>query len=76
MDDDESRLYATGFEEALVGILHRCGQPPIAVYDVARCVEILVARDGMTPEEAEEFLEFNAIGAWMGPHTPGWLIRS
>lgn len=26
--------------------------------------------DGMTQEEAEEFFEYNQIGAWMGDRTP------
>jgi hypothetical protein len=27
-------------------------------------------RDGMTEEEAFEYLEFNTLGAWVGEETP------
>jgi hypothetical protein len=33
-------------------------------------VAILVARDGMTEDEAEEYLAFNTWGAYVGPATP------
>lgn len=59
----------TGLDEAFVGIGNRCGQPPVAVYDRARCVEAFVAQ-GMTAEEAEEWLDFNVVGAWVGEQTP------
>ena len=65
-------MLADGFEEAFVGI----GQQfttHFAVYDHGRCVQILVERDGMTEEEAEEFMEFNVTGAWVGKGTPVFL---
>ncbi len=33
--------------------------PHVAVYDIDKCVEVLVSRDGMTHEDADEFLSFN-----------------
>ena len=57
------------FDEAIIGIAERCGQPPLVAYDRARCIEILM-REGMDHEEAEEFYEFNTAGAWMGEGTP------
>jgi hypothetical protein len=33
-------------------------------------VGVLVTRDGMTPEDAEEYLAFNTLGAYVGPATP------
>jgi hypothetical protein len=32
-------------------------------------------RDGMTWEEAEEYFEFNQMGAWVGDSTPCFLIK-
>ena len=29
----------------------------------------------MTKHEAEEFWEFNMVGAWVGDQTPAFLIR-
>jgi hypothetical protein len=60
-------------EDALVGIGYRCGQPALAVYSVEKAAQVLIERDGMSYEEAMEFLEFNSVGAWVGEHTPIWM---
>lgn len=74
-DEDNSLLLADGFEDAFAGILERFGMDPIAVYDRAKCIEVLMTRDGMTAEEAEEYFSFNVTGAWVGKQTPAYLIR-
>jgi hypothetical protein len=56
------------FDEAILGIAERFGMDPVVCYDRTRCIDIL-ARD-MPREDAEEFFEFNTIGAWMGDCTP------
>jgi hypothetical protein len=33
-------------------------------------LKVLMFRDGMTRDEADEYIEFNCIGAWVGEHTP------
>jgi hypothetical protein len=33
-------------------------------------VAILVERDGMDEDEADEFLDFNCLGGYLGEHTP------
>ena len=65
-------LLADGFDDAFVGVGRRCGQPTLAVYSVEKCIEILV-KDGATYEEAQEFLEYNSIGSWVGENTPIWV---
>lgn len=72
---EEDTLLADGFEEAFIGYSARCGQPVIAVYDVDKCLKILMDRDGMTEEEALEFFEFNTEGAWVGKGTPAFLRK-
>lgn len=67
--------YADGYEGAILGLVFRAGEIPIVVYDRAKCIETLCARDGMNPYEAEEWLSFNAEGAWVGKGTPGYLHR-
>jgi len=69
----EDILTADGLDDAIIGVGTRCGQPPIAVYDVSKVLDILVDRDGMTYEEAEEYFGFNIEGAWVGGQTPIWL---
>lgn len=68
-------LMADGYEDAIVGIAERCGQPTLVVYDAWKCVEILIARDGMSPEDAMDFFQFNTLGAWAGEGTPLFLWR-
>jgi hypothetical protein len=33
-------------------------------------IQTLMQRDGMTYDEADEYIEFNCIGAWVGEQTP------
>ena len=72
---DDEILCADGFDEALIGYAQRCGQPALAVYDREKCIDVLVERDGMPREDAEEFFEFNVVGAWVGERTPLFLYR-
>ena len=70
---NEEALLADGFEDAFLGMCGVFGRPPLATYDRDKCIEILVQRDEMTYEEAEEFFEFNVAGAWVGENTPIYL---
>ena len=70
-DNAEEILLADGFEEAFMGLASRFGfEQPVAAYDYEKCIDILVTRDGMDLEEAEEYFDFNVIGAWVGELTP------
>ena len=66
-------LKADGLDAAIIGVGHRCGKDPLLVYDTARVVKILMERDGMDQDEAEEFMEFNITGSWIGEETPIWV---
>lgn len=63
-------LLADGLEDAMVGYTVNHHHPVVAVYDFDLCVKVLVDRDGMTPEDAEEFLSFNTLGAYVGENGP------
>lgn len=65
----DGMLKMDGFDDCVVGICERFGMEAVLAYDRDRVIEKLVA-DGMTQEEAEEFFEYNQIGAWMGDRTP------
>jgi len=62
-------LLADGFDSAYIGICRRFNTA-LAAYDYDKCINVLMNRDGMSGEEAEEFLEFNTLGAWVGEGTP------
>jgi hypothetical protein len=68
-------LTADGFEEAIIGVAERCGCPSLVVYDAERCIDILVARDGMERDEALDFFYCNTLGSYVGPHTPLFLWK-
>jgi hypothetical protein len=74
MDDlaeiNPDALLADGLEAAFVGYTVNQHHAHVAVYDIEKCIDVLVKRDGMTPEGAEEFLEFNTLGAYVGPNGP------
>jgi hypothetical protein len=63
-------LLMDNFDEAFIGFSQRINEPELAVYDYELMVATLVNRDDMSPEEAEEYIEFNCIGAWVGEQTP------
>ena len=62
-----------GFDEALVGLVMRCGSDPLAVYD--RDVMLKTLSKQMSLEDAVEYLDFNIAGAHIGPLTPMILDR-
>ena len=59
-----------GFDSAIIGVGGRCNTDPMIVYDYDKMVEVLVMRDGMAQEEAEEYLDYNVVCAWIGDTTP------
>ena len=81
-EENPDALYADGFDEAFAGIVRRYGQAPLACYDRAACIQILMSESvdaeaplpaSVTQEEAEEYFDFNVIGAFMGPGTPVFI---
>jgi hypothetical protein len=74
-ENNEDAVLFDGYEEAIIGIAERCSMRPVVVYDVNKCIEILMTRDGMDEEEAREFFSFNTLGCWAGEHTPLFLSR-
>lgn len=75
-EQNPEALQADGFEDAYLGFAAQACHPPLAVYDYAKCVDILVERDNMSHEEAIEFIEFNVVCAYVGAGTPIFLYRA
>ena len=75
MSGDDELLFADGFDVAIIGVGTRCGQRDVVVYDVDLCIQVLMERDGMTYEDAAEFISFNTVGAWVGDRTPMYVKR-
>lgn len=67
---NEQALLADGLDAALIGIDMR---DYVAVYDVDKCVDILMKTSDMNREEAEEYFEFNTLNAYGGEYTPRFV---
>lgn len=63
-------LLMDGFDDALIGVACQHSNGPLALYDRDKCIRVLMDRDGMTWEGAEEFFSFNCEGAYVGTKTP------
>lgn len=69
----EKLLFADDHDNAILGVISRCGQESFLVYDPIKVAKNL-QKDGMTYEEAIEWMDFN-WNAWLGENTPGILER-
>lgn len=75
---DLELVFADGFDAAIIGVaLASLGNDNHSkvVYDYNKCVATLMKRDKMTHEDACEFLEFNTLGAFVGPNTPLFMEK-
>ena len=62
-----------GFDIAIIGTASVCNgneRVEVLVYDIFVMVQQLIVRDGMTEEEALEYIEFNIENAYIGKDTP------
>lgn len=66
----ESTLLMDGFEDALIGFSRRINDPLLAVYSYDKMIEVLMMRDGMSYDDATEYIDFNCVGAYVGEQTP------
>lgn len=71
-ETSEEALLADGLDEALLGVAYVFGKPPVAAYDYDKCLRIFMDQ-GMTHEEAEEWMSFNVTGAYVGKGTPIYI---
>jgi hypothetical protein len=72
-------LLADGFEEAFMGVVESFGNEPKACYNYDACIDILMGEPDeeelMTYDEAVEYLEFNVTQAYVGEHTPAFIMN-
>jgi hypothetical protein len=71
---DPDVLKADGFDDAVIGVAYRCGSGDVLAYDFEKIILKLML-DGMSREEAEEYFEFNILGAYVGEYTPVFISR-
>ena len=72
----ESVLTMDGYDDCILGVLQRYGiDEPVLVYDKEKVLEKIMLLSDSTYDEAEEYYEFNQLGAWVGEGTPAFLVR-
>ena len=71
--DSDTLLFMDGYDDCVVGVVERFGQPPIVCYEKESVLLQIARESGMTEEDAEEWFEYNQIGAWMGEATPCFI---
>lgn len=74
-DMNPDALLADGLEGAIIGYTLNHHGPTRIVYDFDLCVDLLASRDGMTVEDANEYLHFNTLGAYVGENGPVYIQR-
>ena len=64
---------ADGLDRAIMGTVVAFGRKETVLYSVSQIIDILMERDGMTPDEALEFFENNLLGSYNGEGMPAYL---
>ena len=72
---DDKFCFWDGLDDAIIGVAESCSKPPLLLYDRQLCVDVFMRDDGMSNEEAEEWIDFNVLGDWVGEQTPMILDR-
>ena len=67
---EDELLKADGFDDAVIGI---DAVKLRLVYDVDKMRSILIDQEGMSFDEAMEYLDYNVLGAYVGEQTPLYI---
>jgi len=68
MESNKETMLVEGYDDAIIG-LDTSGDVFRVIYDREKMVEML-EEDGMSSEEAWDYLEYNVFGAYVGEGTP------
>ncbi len=66
----EEAMTANGLDDAIIGL----SVDGLFVYDIDECVEIF-KKDGMTHDEATEYVEYNVTNTYVGEGTPLFMYQ-
>ena len=69
MYPDLELLQADGFDDAIIGIEPLSGK---VIYDIDKMV-IVLNHEGLSSEEAIEYLDYNVLNAYVGENTPIYI---
>lgn len=71
---DEEFIFYDGLDEAIIGVSQQFTKSLVITYSYLKCIDVLVEKEDMTPDEAIEYLDFNTISMWVGEKTPAFLM--
>lgn len=69
-------LIMDGYNDCIIGVVEGIDIEPRVVYDVTKVLRKLQQENGLSEDDAIEWLEFNQKGAYVGEHTPLFLYTS
>jgi hypothetical protein len=69
MYPDLEFLQADGFDDAIIGVEPLSGK---VIYNIDRMVQVL-NEEGLSTEEAIEYLDYNVLNAYVGEQTPIYI---
>jgi hypothetical protein len=69
MYPDLELLQADGFDDAIIGIEPLSGK---VIYDIDKMI-IVLNQEGLSSEEAIEYLDYNVLNAYVGENTPIYI---
>ena len=69
-------LFADNFDNAIIGVSMGISSGTKVVYDAEEMARTLVVSEGITEQEAWEYLEFNTFNAYVGDNTPIFFSTS
>jgi hypothetical protein len=72
-EENPGALFADGFDDAIIGVCRKAGSSPVVTYSYDKCVDVLRNQQNMPYEDAIEWMEFNVVSAYMGPHAPVFI---
>lgn len=72
INEEDELMSMDGYEDCIVGIVEQFGKPPILCYNKLLVIQKMID-DGASSEEAEEYFDYNQIGAYVGESTPCFL---
>lgn len=75
LEEEVLLLEPASMDAAITGLVSRADGLHAVCYDTQKVIEVLIA-EGMAPEDAEEFFDFNIAGAYLGANTPVFLDRA
>ncbi len=69
-------LFADNFDNAIIGVSMGISSGTKVVYNAEEMARTLVVSEGITEQEAWEYLEFNTFNAYVGENTPIFVSTS